>query len=192
MNCNKYQLLYPNVGSKIYKTKSFDKAIARCYQELKDSISFNNSVEKFVVLNIDTNEIYTFKIKSKTKIHNNFDNLLVVNQQINIPIEQQNVPLEPQIIKTQDEPKDITVITQQPNEKINTQETIPQPEKPLTEPLTGQPNVEPANKSFTEHVNESQNTNKEGEQTKIKNLENKIMDLEKKLSQLISLLNEKK
>ena len=50
------------MGSKIYKNRDSDRAIHKCYQELKNSIGFNKEMTEFIVLNIDSNELYNYKI----------------------------------------------------------------------------------------------------------------------------------
>lgn len=59
-NKYKYQLIHPVVGTRIYQTRSLKKGAKKCYEELK---SFNNiNSPYFTVLNVDTFEIYKFKI----------------------------------------------------------------------------------------------------------------------------------
>lgn len=60
---HKYQLIYPIFGNKIYHTTSLKGGAQKCYDELKylDVIQDNY----FIVLNIDTNETYKFKIDKK-------------------------------------------------------------------------------------------------------------------------------
>lgn len=75
----KYQLIYPKVGSKIYKTSSFKKGIKKCYEEFKNYIIFDNSCDNFVVLNIDTNELYKFKYE-QPKINNIVHQTNIINK----------------------------------------------------------------------------------------------------------------
>lgn len=58
----KYQLIVPLLGSKIYQRKNFDDAVKNCYLELKGFYKDFSNTTKFVVLNIDTNEVYNFEI----------------------------------------------------------------------------------------------------------------------------------
>jgi hypothetical protein len=77
----KYQLIYPKVGAKIYKTSSIKKGIKRCYEEFKDYALFDNSYDNFVVLNVDTNELYKFKYdhKALSKIDNKVDDVPAIH-----------------------------------------------------------------------------------------------------------------
>jgi hypothetical protein len=62
----RYQLISPINGQKIYQTASLKKATEKCYKELKESGSLNNLKDNhFIVLNVDTNEPYTYKLKNK-------------------------------------------------------------------------------------------------------------------------------
>jgi hypothetical protein len=75
---HRYQLISPITGQKIYQATSIKKASDKCYKELKDSgFVVNNKDKQFIILNIDTNEPYIFKVKDK-----NIDFGKSLNQQI--------------------------------------------------------------------------------------------------------------
>ena len=59
----KYRLTYPLYGNKIYESKSFDKAIRKCYHEFKQMSDLHEGM--FVVTDIDNKIDYTFEINSK-------------------------------------------------------------------------------------------------------------------------------
>lgn len=56
---NRYQLIKPIVSDKIYETSSLMKGAKKCYGEVKNS---RISAQTFTIKNINSNEIYTFKI----------------------------------------------------------------------------------------------------------------------------------
>ncbi|AYV84228.1 MAG: hypothetical protein Hyperionvirus20_6 [Hyperionvirus sp.] len=60
---NKYQLIHPIVGTKVYQSKSVGAGAKKCYQELK-SFNYINS-GYFGVLNVDTGETYQFQINRR-------------------------------------------------------------------------------------------------------------------------------
>lgn len=58
----RYQLIKPIISNNIYETSSFNRASKRCYEEvIRLKIS---NLQTFTMRNIDTNDIYEFKIKS--------------------------------------------------------------------------------------------------------------------------------
>lgn len=58
MNKKRYQLIKPTVGSNIYKTSSFRKASKKCFDEVAKIVG----LETFTMRNVDTNQIYDFRI----------------------------------------------------------------------------------------------------------------------------------
>ena len=61
---HRYQLTFPYESNKIYKSKSFDKAINKCYQEFKQLKIPNENKEYniFCVTNLDKNIEFKFQI----------------------------------------------------------------------------------------------------------------------------------
>ena len=59
----KYRLTYPMHGNKIYESKSFDKAIRKCYHEFKQLTDIHEGM--FVVTDIDNKIDYTFEVNTK-------------------------------------------------------------------------------------------------------------------------------
>lgn len=59
-----FQLTYPVIGNKIYKSKSKEKAINKCYQEYK---SYQNIFQEniFGVTDLDKKIEYRFKMNHK-------------------------------------------------------------------------------------------------------------------------------
>lgn len=63
------QLIHPIHGTKVYQATTFDNAVKKCYNELKEN--GNIPSDYFSVMNIDTFETFKFGInKNKNKIHN--------------------------------------------------------------------------------------------------------------------------
>jgi hypothetical protein len=60
-----YQLISPILGDKIHESSSLNKAADKCYQEFKDT---GIKSDQFVVLNIDTNEPFIFKLRKRSNI----------------------------------------------------------------------------------------------------------------------------
>lgn len=60
----RYQLTFPYEGNKIYRSKSHDKAIKKCYQEFKQlNISEKDKTYSiFGVTNLDKNIEYKFQM----------------------------------------------------------------------------------------------------------------------------------
>jgi hypothetical protein len=75
---NNFQLIHPIVGNKIYQT-SFNKASKKCYDEL-NSLDFHNH-SYFTIINLDTKEVYTFKINKKNKFTSNDFSIIKKNIQ---------------------------------------------------------------------------------------------------------------
>jgi len=59
----RYQLTYPISGNKIYETRSFDKAIKRCYNEFKQFDSLKEGM--FIVTEHTSKTQYKFKAVNK-------------------------------------------------------------------------------------------------------------------------------
>ena len=59
---NLYQLTYPYEGSTIYRSKSFKKAIKKCYKDFKDLNDMKEGM--FSVTDIDKNIEYQFKVRN--------------------------------------------------------------------------------------------------------------------------------
>lgn len=60
----KYQLIFPFEGNKIYRSKSLDKVIKKCYNECKDF----KELSTFTILNIDKNIVYHVELKNSKQI----------------------------------------------------------------------------------------------------------------------------
>lgn len=60
---NKYQLVYPVKGTKIYQSNSLNKGARKCFNDLKLLENFDSPF--FKIINIDTGEAYLFKINKK-------------------------------------------------------------------------------------------------------------------------------
>lgn len=58
-----YQLTFPFIGNKIYKSKSRTKAIDKCYNEYIKSEYNNNKI--FGVTDLDSKIEYRFEMKDK-------------------------------------------------------------------------------------------------------------------------------
>ncbi len=82
------QLIYPINGSKIYQASTFDNAVKKCYNELKENGSLTS--DYFTVMNINTFETFKFAINKNKKnkninlqnggsIKNNLDNIILNN-----------------------------------------------------------------------------------------------------------------
>lgn len=63
-----FQLTYPIIGSKIYKSKSKEKAINKCYQEYKSYQHMSNE-RIFGVTDLDKKIEYRFEI-NKNNLNN--------------------------------------------------------------------------------------------------------------------------
>jgi outer membrane murein-binding lipoprotein Lpp len=61
---SRYQLISPITGSKIYQSSSINKVANKCYQELKETGNTNDNTD-FIILNIDTNEPFTYRLNNK-------------------------------------------------------------------------------------------------------------------------------
>ena len=59
-----FQLTYPVIGNKIYRSKSKEKAINKCYQEYK-LLQYNLQENIFGVTDLDKKIEYHFKINQK-------------------------------------------------------------------------------------------------------------------------------
>lgn len=68
---NRYQLIYPITGNKVYSTSDLYSAGYKCYEELKNLDIIGDSV--FVMKDVDSGNVYVFKI-------NNFDRTVVDNK----------------------------------------------------------------------------------------------------------------
>ena len=74
---SKYRLTYPMYGNKIYESKSFDKAVKKCYHEFKQLSDVHEGM--FVITNLNTKTEYTFQVNSKK-----LTNLIGAGQKNNI------------------------------------------------------------------------------------------------------------
>ncbi len=63
---HRYQLIYPYIGNTIYRSKSIDKVKNKCYNYLKNltNIKFIKG-GLFIIIDLDDNIIFTYKIKNK-------------------------------------------------------------------------------------------------------------------------------
>ena len=57
----KYKLTFPVEGQNIYYSRSFEKAVSKCYRELK---LYNKKYKIFIVTNLDDKEDFIFKKKT--------------------------------------------------------------------------------------------------------------------------------
>lgn len=63
----RFQLIAPIVGNKIYQTNSFQKGAGKCFEELKGCEK--NDFNQFTIMNVDNFETYKFGISKREK-HN--------------------------------------------------------------------------------------------------------------------------
>lgn len=59
----RYQLIYPIESNKIYKSKSFDKVVTKCWNDYKRLYEGNEKI--FSIMNLDTKVEYKFRINKK-------------------------------------------------------------------------------------------------------------------------------
>ncbi len=82
------QLIHPIHGAKIYQASTFDSAVKKCYNELKENGNLNS--DYFTVMNINTFETFKFAINKNKKnksiniqqggsVKNNLDNIILNN-----------------------------------------------------------------------------------------------------------------
>ena len=72
-NSNLFRLIKPVDSNKVYNGKTIMHGAGKCYKELKSKNIQSNS---FSIIEINQNQVYTFKIKSMPKIEN-----LITNNQ---------------------------------------------------------------------------------------------------------------
>jgi hypothetical protein len=109
---NLYQLTYPYEGSTIYRSKSFKKAVKKCYKDFKDLNDMKEGI--FSVTDIDKNVEYQFKVKNNklykmeelnSSINNQegggINNIDYTNQKLKDLIENNLDPLNQKIYKVE-------------------------------------------------------------------------------------------
>ena len=67
MGYHRYQLTYPYEGTRVHRTRSFDKAVKKCYSEFKRINDISDGM--FSVTNLDNDTEYQFKVE-QNKIYN--------------------------------------------------------------------------------------------------------------------------
>jgi hypothetical protein len=64
METQKYQLLSPIMGNKIYQTNDINKVVKKCYDELK-MIGGKKDYSEIVIMNVDNYETFRFNVSKK-------------------------------------------------------------------------------------------------------------------------------
>jgi hypothetical protein len=66
---NRFQLISPIIGNKIYQSSSFNKGAKKCYDELKGC--GKNDFNDFTIMNLDNYETFKFAINKREKHNHN-------------------------------------------------------------------------------------------------------------------------
>jgi hypothetical protein len=74
-----YRLVKPYQSDKVYESSSIMHGAGKCYKELKKT---NSNTPEFSIMDINTNQIYDFKVSPSPKmiLHKNPDELLPTQQ----------------------------------------------------------------------------------------------------------------
>lgn len=77
----RYQLTFPFISNKMYRSSSLKNIIIKCYEELKNS-QYYTSTEYFGITNLDRNVEYKFKINCNNQIEKNVEKNIEKNIEI--------------------------------------------------------------------------------------------------------------